>query len=334
MERKTNNNIDTTLYNEKSLYLLNIRELRDIGRKFGVPSPTTMKKQDLIDYILKIVYGEASPSRSNYGRPNVREFEIDKYIDKIKKNSDLTDELLKLKLDDYSLLDELKVASPKEKQLLGSIETKVFVEEEGKCYLKKHAFVASKTDIEIDKNFAERLGLVDYDVVEIRTQGEYFKIITINGTRTTEAFKDFVVAHQLLEVGKRKNFDVSTEAEKANIEKQIHEICEKRNLKLVVFSNKKCTNWCTECVEYNEADEPSIIYKNFVKFIGICEKLVYDKEDFVILIDNISLIDDVIESFDEDVCERAKASTKQKLNTFLSLENLLITFTMAKEIKF
>ena len=79
------NNIDKNLYNEKSLYLLNIRELRDMGRKFGVPSPTTMKKQDLVDYILKIVYGEINPPiRSSCGRPNSREFDMNRYVDKIK----------------------------------------------------------------------------------------------------------------------------------------------------------------------------------------------------------------------------------------------------------
>lgn len=331
MERKTNNKIDTTLYNEKSLYLLNIRELRDIGRKFGVPSPTTMKKQDLIEYILKVVYGEIAPTRSNYGRPNVRDFEIDKYIDKIKKNSDLTDELLKIKLDDYSVLDELKVASPKEKPIANNIETKVFVEEDGKYYLKKHAFVASDNDFEIDKNLVEKLSLVDYDVVEARIEGEFFKIITVNGNRINDKFANFVINDHILEAGKHKTFDVSSIAEKESIEKQIHKICEARALKLVVFSKKKCTNWCTECVEYDLNAEPSVIYKNFVKFIGICEKLVYNKEDIVIMIDDISLIDEVLDSFDEDVAERAKANTKEKIDTFLALENLLVTFTVQEE---
>ena len=108
-----NANVDKSLYNEKSLYLLNIKELRDIGRKLCVPSPTTLKKQELIDYILKVVYGEIKPpARSNYGRPNVREFEMDKYLEKIKRNSDLTDELLKVKLDDEYLIGALKVAAP------------------------------------------------------------------------------------------------------------------------------------------------------------------------------------------------------------------------------
>ena len=43
-------------------------------------------KQDLIEYILKIVYGEVAPTRSNYGRPNVRDFDMDSYVKKIKKN--------------------------------------------------------------------------------------------------------------------------------------------------------------------------------------------------------------------------------------------------------
>ena len=44
MENNKKNNIDKVLYSESSLGLLNIKELRDMGRKFGMPSPTTMKK--------------------------------------------------------------------------------------------------------------------------------------------------------------------------------------------------------------------------------------------------------------------------------------------------
>ena len=177
--KETDNNIDKTLYNEKSLYLLNIRELRDMGRKFGVPSPTTLKKQDLVEYILKIVYGEVAPKRSNYGRPNVREFEMDKCLDKIKKNSDHADELLKFKLDDFSPALDLMVAMPKEKTPHDNIKTLVYIEEDGKYLLKKHAFVESKYDIEIEKSLAESFSLVDFDVIEARVEGELFKIITV-----------------------------------------------------------------------------------------------------------------------------------------------------------
>ena len=46
--------LDKNLYNEQNLNLLNIRELRLIGRKLGVPAPATLKKQALVEYILKV----------------------------------------------------------------------------------------------------------------------------------------------------------------------------------------------------------------------------------------------------------------------------------------
>ena len=51
-------NLEKLPFNERSLLMLNIKDLRDIGRKFGLSSPTTMKKKELVDKILKIVYGE------------------------------------------------------------------------------------------------------------------------------------------------------------------------------------------------------------------------------------------------------------------------------------
>lgn len=325
MKEKSKNSIDTTLYNEKSLYLLNIRELRDMGRKFGVPSPTTLKKQDLIEYILKIVYGEAAPQRSNYGRPNVREFEVDKCLSKIKKNADLTDELLRLKLEDYIPLD-LKVAMPKEKQIADNIMTLVFIEEDEKYMLKRHAFVSSAYDIEIEKSLAESLNLVDYDVIEARVEGELFKIITINGNRRNDKFKDFVISESLLEAGKQKVFDVESLAEKETIINEIQNECKTRDLKLVVFANKKCTDWCTNCVEYNLDEDSSLTYKNFMKFMSECEKLIFKGEDIVVLIEDASVVDNILDSFDDDVNERVKTNVRNSFNKILALENLVIAF--------
>ena len=330
MKETSKNNIDTTLYNEKSLYLLNIRELRDMGRKFGVPSPTTLKKQDLVEYILKIVYGEAAPQRSNYGRPNVREFEMDKCLNKIKKNADHTDELLKFTLDDFSALADLKVAMPKEKQIADNIKTLVYVEEDGKCLLKKHAFVSSKDDIEIEKSLVESLNLDDYDVIEARVEGDLFKIITINGNRRNNKFKDFAISGKVIEAGKQKVFDIESTEEKENIVEEIQKECETRDLKLIVFANKKCTGWCTECVEYNLEDNSSVTYKNFMRFMGECEKLIFKGEDVVVLIDDASVIDEVLDSFDDDVNERAKTNVSKSFDKILALENLVIAFRYAE----
>lgn len=334
MKETTNYDIDTTLYNEKSLYLLNIRELRDIGRKFGVPSPTTKSKQDLIEYILKIVYGEVAPKRSNYGRPNVREFEMDKYVSKIKKNSDLTDELLKFKLDDYSLAGELKIASPKENPVADNIETLVYIEEDEKCYLKKHAFVSSKGDIEIDKEFATSLKLEDFDVVEARVESGLFKIITINGVVKKDKFDNFKVKNYAIKAGKKTSIDVQDYEEIEKLKLQVQAECKTRELKLVQFLSSTTNEGCSEVILYNKADNASKTYKNFMKFMGVCEKLVYSGEDIVILIEDALVIDKLFEDFDEAVSERAQNNINSSLNKFLALGNAIVSFRKVEEIEY
>lgn len=323
MEKKTKNSIDTTLYNEKSLYLLNIRELRDIGRKFGVPSPTTMKKQDLIEYILKIVYGEAEPSRSNYGRPNVREFNMEQYVSKIKKNSDLTDELLKVKLDDFDV-GVMKLASPKPEETPNNIENRVFIEENGKCYLRVHGFVESEKDIELSQEYAKKFGLENFDIVEARIENNLFKIITINGVSQKGGFDEFVNEEKT--GAQKKVFYVRTKEEKEEKIKEIVEKIDTNCLKLLIFANKKYTEKCTEFVQYDIGEGYSKMYKNFMRFVGLCEKYIYDGEDIVVLLDDAIDIEDMCEAFDAEVNERVRANIKQILNRITALGNLLISF--------
>ena len=97
-------------------------------------------------------------------------------------------------------------------------------------------------------------------------------------------------------------------------------------MKLLVFANKKCTGWCTKCVEYSLEDESSVTYKNFMKFMSECEKLIFNGEDIVVLIDEASVIDEVLDSFDEDVNERAKTNVGKSFDKILALENLVIAF--------
>lgn len=58
-------------FNEQELFKLNIHELRDIARSVGVASPTTLKKEELVEKTLQIVYGvaPAKSMRSAAGRP-------------------------------------------------------------------------------------------------------------------------------------------------------------------------------------------------------------------------------------------------------------------------
>lgn len=324
------NNIDTTLYNEKSLYLLNIRELRDIGRKFGVPSPTTMKKQDLIEYILKIVYGEVAPSRSNYGRPNVREFNMNNYIDKIKKNSNLTDELLKLTLDGDFDIGELKVASPKKQEKTYKIENRVFVVEEGKCYLREHAFIKSEKDIEINEKYVKKLNLENFDVLEVKIQGDIFKIITINGV-SVESVEKLVIKDKTLESGDKHTFYVGTKEEREKIIDEVIEKCDLNGLNLFIFANKKYTDKCKGLFVYNVSEGYSKMYKTFMTVMAECEKLAFEGEDFVVLFENAADIDDMLSSFEDDITFRVQQNVTEVMNKILGIGNILITFRIEKE---
>lgn len=58
-------------YNKETLSKMRIYELRDLGREKGVRSPTSLKKQELVEKILEITCGEAEPYRTNRGRPAI-----------------------------------------------------------------------------------------------------------------------------------------------------------------------------------------------------------------------------------------------------------------------
>ena len=177
---KKEKRIDENLYNEKSLYLLNIKELRDLGRKIGVPAPATLKKQDLVDYILKIVYGEVdAPKRSSFGRPNVREVDMEQYLAKIRKKTDVYDEVLGASLEDISGI--FKVASHDDSSLTNEAKQRFFIEVDGKFYFRQYAFVESDGDIEVSKEIKDKFSLEDNDIVEVIISGKSFKIISING---------------------------------------------------------------------------------------------------------------------------------------------------------
>ena len=70
-------------WDETTLNNLRIHELRDLARKIGVRSPTSRKKEDLINQSLQILKGEASPyvSSTKKGRPNRKEVKINDLVE-------------------------------------------------------------------------------------------------------------------------------------------------------------------------------------------------------------------------------------------------------------
>lgn len=322
---KTVRKIDENLYNERSLSLLNIRELRDLGRKIGVPAPATLKKKDLIDYILKIVYGKIdAPITSSYGRPSVREVDMGQYLTKIMKRTDINDELISASFDDIE--SNFKVASPDESAQTGEIEQKIFVEENNEYFLREFAFVASKNDIQLSHNLKDKFKLENMDVVEVITSGKSFKIISINGNLVGN--KKQLNNENL---GKKQVFHFSTKDE-INDEilsqiKKAKEDC----LQVVVYSENEIFGRGVEFIKADKSLSKQQAYKDFVTLINICEKFVFEGENIALITDESEFIEEVIESFETDVSNRIKKHLQSKINEFIELGNALLVYKSERE---
>lgn len=315
---KKEKKIDENLYNEKSLYLLNIKELRDLGRKIGVPAPATLKKQDLVDYILKIVYGEVdAPKRSSFGRPNVREVDMDQYLAKIRKKTDVYDEVLGATFEDFSGI--FKVASHDDSSLTNDVEQRFFVEMEGKFYFRKYAFTESESDIEVSKEIKEKFKLEENDIVEVIISGKSFKIISINGK--------IIYDTQNLDnenLGKKQVFHFCTKEE---INKDILRVLEEnKEFKTIVYSSEDYEDKCDLFVKAEIFDDTQKSFKQIMNFVNLCEKSVFEGDTLVVITDKSDFVENIIDSLDEEVSCRIKKHLQAKINEFLALGNALIVY--------
>ena len=316
---KKEKKIDENLYNEKSLYLLNIKELRDLGRKIGVPAPATLKKQDLVDYILKIVYGEVdTPKRSSFGRPNVREVDMEHYLEKIRKKTDVYDEVLGASLEDFSGI--FKVASHDDSSLTNDVEQRFFVEADGKFYFRKYAFVESESDAEVSVEIKDKFNLEENDIVEVIISGKSFKIISING----KIINSNDTKNEIL--GKKQVFHFCTKEE---INKDILKVLnENKDIKTIVYSSEDYEENCDVFVKTEKSDDSQKEFKHIMSFVNLCEKHIFEGDTIVVLTDELDYIERVIDSLDEEVSNRTKKHLQTRINEFLALGNALIVYKL------
>ncbi len=321
--------VDKMLYNERSLNLLTIHDLRDIGRKFGVPSPTTMNKVDLIDYILKIVYGEVdTPMRKPMGRPSSHEFNIDGYLERIRKNAPIADELSKLRL--YDNVSVAKVSSPASEYVsdAANIQTKVLCEVNGKFVLRTCAYIESNDDIVVSDELVKNHNLENFDVLEIYVFDNLIKIITVNGQKIEDKFTNLYVNGYPIVSGMNKVIRLKTSEEVTDSIKYLAGEASKRNITLALFTNNNKTkpNKNIITVNYNPADNASVIYKKFMQLIGECERVVSSSGNLMVIIEDKSQLDQAISSFDPDVAERINIKLNEDITKFSRLGNVCLMF--------
>jgi len=166
------------LYTRESLLDLGIYDLRELGRDVGVVSPTTLKKEQLVDAILSVIYGEA-PKRNvgkGRGRPSRNKNKpCQLFVDLVNK---IEEPILNINFvdADYSF-DEYEsqfmgaVASSKneysaDKDGSVSVLTGVVNISEQGAQLKKFKFVDSHEDVNLSNKIVQQYDLKDNDVVE------------------------------------------------------------------------------------------------------------------------------------------------------------------------
>lgn len=324
--------IDSSFYNEKSLFLLNIKELRDLGRKFGVPAPTTMKKKDLVDYILKVVYGEVNvPIKSSVGRPSTREFDLNKCLKKIEKNVDVSG---KLKSASFENFGTMKVASFEQTSEISNIETRIFSFEDGKYLLKVHQFVRSAKDFEISKEIADRFELKNFDVVEVIICDDMFKIVSINSKIVGGNLGEITICKSKLKGGTKRDFYLSTKEEIKDNIKDLSSKFENEQAKLVVLGTSEYTSKNTTSVVYDKDEDTDVLYKKLVHLIGFCENIIYKGDYFLLVFEDAEEIEKIINSFDENVTKRVKKYLNDALERFVKIGNIIVFFRCEKDKKY
>ena len=182
------------LYTREELLDLGIYDLRELGRDVGVVSPTTLKKEQLVDAILSVIYGEA-PKRNvgkGRGRPSRNKNKpCQLFVDLVGKIEEPT---LNVNFVDVEYIGNQfsgqldAVASNQknyvsDKNVQGKISTKVGVVsiENMQAKLKKLKFVDSPEDIDLSQEIIEQYNLKDNDVIECLIEGnKLLQVVKVN----------------------------------------------------------------------------------------------------------------------------------------------------------
>lgn len=330
------NSIDQSLFNEKSLYLLNIRELRDLGRKYGVPSPTTKSKKELVDYILNVIYGKVEiPVRSIVGRhPGTSKFKMENFINKLKTNSDMVDDHYEYK--PYENMFAFKLSSPSSTYILDEnpIITKVYNFENGKHFLKSMAFIKSDSDIEISNQLAQKYRLENSDIVDILLLDNLIKICTINGIKCKDEFEELYVLNTPIQKGFSQEFFFTSEDDLKKETLNLLQKIENTELKLLVFTKNEYKNKNLQSIIYFEDEDKSHIYKKIINFANLCESCIKNGENIIVIIENYEWIKMQFSNFDTDISIKIQNYLDDIFNKITKLNNVALLFSIEDNYKY
>ncbi len=225
------------LYTKEDLLNLGIYELRELGRDVGVASPTTLKKQDLVDKILAIIYGEIprqviGKGRGRPARAKAKPRSI--YLDLLDRTESLDNERIFIQSPDeaefqydYGSMLTTKVAESRlgyindeeKHQEDGFLVEAVVCEEDGEFFARKLKFIKSPTDHIIPKAIVRDFELRDNDIIKYLPDDDENKVIQIFKINNAYAKRKVSIKNGLIDVNQKEIFIEQTKIEpgKSNI---------------------------------------------------------------------------------------------------------------------
>ena len=339
------NKIDPLIFNEKSLYCLNIRELRVIGRKLGVNSPTSKKKDELVKCILNNVYGTPDKSpKTLFGRHSTHELDIEKRLDKIRKHTNFEDDLKLSKdnndenfyYDTYNMYSELgfgKVAIQSSNYVTNeSIETRTVCEDDGEFYLRKKSFIKGEDDILISAEIINKYNLIRSDIVEIIFVKPYYKIYSINGIKINKNIGKIYVDNKPLTWGKSMDFYLSTKEELNNCITNLIKDCEEKNIKLITFTKNHYAGDGIVNFNYAENEDKSQVYNKLNNFLSRCEAEINAGNNIIVAIEDYDDVFSIISKLESDICDRAKKHFQDITSMVVTIGNAYLKFNIEDNI--
>ncbi len=207
--------MENTTYDE--LEELGIHELRTLARSVGVKSPTSKKRQVLIDEIRQIKSGQAKPQfNKRFGRPVKNHGSQDALFSKLIAMGD--EELeSKLETSNNASFGEIKYEQNLKdfdgEACLKLIDVKGYVRKTQKngYYFLNYKKISKKVYIIITEEFIEKYNLIEGDIIEgyayLNSKTNFAKlksIITLNGTNPADNIyneeKDFVLPEKVIDI--------------------------------------------------------------------------------------------------------------------------------------
>lgn len=332
--------MEANQYTREDLNKLGIYDLREIGRKVGVPSPTAMKKNELVDYIVGIIYGTAEKKKDGMlrGRPaRSGQKTYQKFVDLIDKVE--SPKVNSTFIDDDSDFDRsfsylgalsMKVASPSE-EYRNDAETeneltlkKGVVCRVGDQYIaRKLKFIDNYYDAKISNEQVQQYNLQEDDIIEyllgdynqvaqiIKINDEFVSLATARSEKlkTNEDVSDIMISNKIkIRTQSSSVIYVAGELEREDLVEKTEKAFEDSGYNVVKVCYDRIAPQIGACRTYKKSEFFAESIGDEYETIEMTEAAVERTKFYaslgyktVLLIDNVSWLVKVLETYPSSI---------------------------------